>query len=116
MSRLEPLWGGGGGGGGGGRGPPPPPPPPMHTYDVRVISDPPKSVPELVIVNMSLQYRNKSKSQLTSPTPAQLPAVAVSSGHIVCTRSTLSSRSDFCSAYDLFLALFLKHYETDQGG
>jgi hypothetical protein len=32
---------------------------------------------------MSLQYRNKSKSQLTSPTPAQLPAVAVSSGHIV---------------------------------
>jgi hypothetical protein len=32
---------------------------------------------------MSHQYRNKSKSQLTSPTPAQLPAVAVSSGHIV---------------------------------
>jgi meckelin len=31
---------------------------------------------------MSLQYRNKSKSQLTSPTPAQLPAVAVSSGQI----------------------------------
>jgi hypothetical protein len=29
-------------------------------------------------------YRNKSKSQFTSPTPAQLPAVAVSSGHIVC--------------------------------
>jgi hypothetical protein len=27
---------------------------------------------------MSLQYRNKSKSQLTSPTPAQLPAVALS--------------------------------------
>jgi hypothetical protein len=35
------------------------------------------------IYYMSLQYRNKSKSQLTSPTPAQLPAVAVSSGHIV---------------------------------
>jgi hypothetical protein len=34
---------------------------------------------------MSLQYRNKSKSQLTSPTPAQLPAVALSAGHIVCT-------------------------------
>jgi hypothetical protein len=33
---------------------------------------------------MSLQYRNKSKSQLTSPTPAQLPAVALSAGHIVC--------------------------------
>jgi hypothetical protein len=32
---------------------------------------------------LSHQYRNKSKSQLTSPTPAQLPAVAVSSGHIV---------------------------------
>jgi hypothetical protein len=32
---------------------------------------------------MSLQYRNISKSQLTSPTPAQLPAVAVSLGHIV---------------------------------
>jgi hypothetical protein len=32
---------------------------------------------------MSLQYRNKSKSQLTSPTPAQLPAVALSAGHIV---------------------------------
>jgi hypothetical protein len=32
--------------------------------------------------DMSLQYRNKSKSQLNSPTPAQLPAVAVSSGHI----------------------------------
>jgi hypothetical protein len=31
----------------------------------------------------SHQYRNKSKSQLTSPTPAQLPAVAVSTGHIV---------------------------------
>jgi hypothetical protein len=27
---------------------------------------------------MSHQYGNKSKSQLTSPTPAQLPAVAVS--------------------------------------
>jgi hypothetical protein len=33
---------------------------------------------------MSLQYRNKSKSQLTSPTPPQLSAVALSSGHIVC--------------------------------
>jgi hypothetical protein len=33
---------------------------------------------------MSLLYRNKSKSQLTSPTPAQLPAVALSAGHIVC--------------------------------
>jgi hypothetical protein len=33
--------------------------------------------------SMSLQYRNKSKSQLTSPTPAQLPAVAVLAGHIV---------------------------------
>jgi hypothetical protein len=32
---------------------------------------------------MSLQYCNKSKSQLTSPTPAQLPAVALSAGHIV---------------------------------
>jgi hypothetical protein len=32
---------------------------------------------------MSHQYCNKSKSQLTSPTPAQLPAVAVSTGHIV---------------------------------
>jgi hypothetical protein len=32
---------------------------------------------------MSLQYCNKSKSQLTTLTPAQLPAVAVSSGHIV---------------------------------
>jgi hypothetical protein len=32
---------------------------------------------------MSLQYCNKSKSQLTSPTPAQLPAVALSPGHIV---------------------------------
>jgi hypothetical protein len=32
-----------------------------------------------------MQYRNKSKSQLTIPTPAQLPAVAVSSGHIVYT-------------------------------
>jgi hypothetical protein len=32
---------------------------------------------------MSHQYGNKSKSQLTSPTPAQLPAVAVSTGHIV---------------------------------
>jgi hypothetical protein len=31
-----------------------------------------------------LSHRNKSKSQLTSPTPAQLPAVAVSSGHIIC--------------------------------
>jgi hypothetical protein len=30
---------------------------------------------------MSLRYRNKSKSQLTSPTPAQLPAL--SAGHIV---------------------------------
>jgi hypothetical protein len=29
------------------------------------------------------QYRNKSKSQLTSPMPAQLPAVVVSLGHIV---------------------------------
>jgi hypothetical protein len=36
----------------------------------------------LLIINMSLQYRNKSKSQLTSPTPAQLPAVALSAGHI----------------------------------
>jgi hypothetical protein len=36
------------------------------------------------IYYMSLQYRNKSKCQLTSPMPAQLPAVAVSSGHIVC--------------------------------
>jgi hypothetical protein len=35
------------------------------------------------IYYMSLQYRNKSKSQLTSPTPAQLPAVALSAGHIV---------------------------------
>jgi hypothetical protein len=34
---------------------------------------------------MSHQYCNKSKSQLTSPTPAQLPAVAVSMGHIVYT-------------------------------
>jgi hypothetical protein len=33
--------------------------------------------------HMSPQYRNKSKSQLTSPTPAQLPAVALSTGHIV---------------------------------
>jgi hypothetical protein len=32
---------------------------------------------------MSHQYGNKSKSQLTSPTPAQLPAVEVSTGHIV---------------------------------
>jgi hypothetical protein len=32
---------------------------------------------------MSLQYSNKSQSQLTSPTPAQLPAVALSAGHIV---------------------------------
>jgi hypothetical protein len=32
---------------------------------------------------MSLQYRNKSKSQLTSPTPAQLRAVALSAGRIV---------------------------------
>jgi hypothetical protein len=31
---------------------------------------------------MSHQYGNKSKSQLTSPTPAQLQAVAVSTGHI----------------------------------
>jgi hypothetical protein len=31
---------------------------------------------------MFLQYRNKSKSQLTSPTPAQLPAVVLSAGHI----------------------------------
>jgi hypothetical protein len=36
-----------------------------------------------ITLYMSLQYRNKFKSQLTSPTPAQLPAVAVSSGHIV---------------------------------
>jgi hypothetical protein len=35
------------------------------------------------IYYVSLQYRNKSKSQLTSPTPAQLPAVALSAGHIV---------------------------------
>jgi hypothetical protein len=35
------------------------------------------------IYYMSLQYRNKSKSLLTSPTPAQLPAVALSTGHIV---------------------------------
>jgi hypothetical protein len=34
---------------------------------------------------MSHQYGNKSKSQLTSPMPAQLPAVAVSTGHIVHT-------------------------------
>jgi hypothetical protein len=34
---------------------------------------------------MSLQYRNKSNSQLTSPTPAQLPVVALSAGHIVYT-------------------------------
>jgi hypothetical protein len=33
---------------------------------------------------LSHQYRNKSKCQLTRPTPAQLPAVAVSSGHKVC--------------------------------
>jgi hypothetical protein len=32
---------------------------------------------------MSHQYRNKSKSQLTSPMPAQLAAVALSWGHIV---------------------------------
>jgi hypothetical protein len=31
----------------------------------------------------SHQYRNKSKSQLTSPTPPQLPAVAVSTKHIL---------------------------------
>jgi TctA family transporter len=37
----------------------------------------------VTIYYMSLQYRNKSKSQLTSPTPAQLPAVALSAGHIV---------------------------------
>jgi hypothetical protein len=36
------------------------------------------------IYYMSHQYRNKSKSQLTSPMPAQLAAVALSSGHIVC--------------------------------
>jgi hypothetical protein len=36
-----------------------------------------------MIYYMSHQYCNKSKSQLTSPTPAQLPAVAVSTGHIV---------------------------------
>jgi hypothetical protein len=35
------------------------------------------------IYYMSHQYCNKSKSQLTSPTPAQLPTVAVSTGHIV---------------------------------
>jgi hypothetical protein len=35
------------------------------------------------IYYMSLRYCNKSKSQLTSPTPAQLPAVALSAGHIV---------------------------------
>jgi hypothetical protein len=34
------------------------------------------------IYYLSLQYRNKFKSQLTSPTPAQLPAVALSAGHI----------------------------------
>jgi hypothetical protein len=38
------------------------------------------------IYYMSHQYCNKSKSQLTSPTPAQLPAVAVSTGHIVCSK------------------------------
>jgi hypothetical protein len=37
----------------------------------------------IYIYYMSLQYRNKSKSQLTSHTPAQLPAVASSAGHIV---------------------------------
>jgi hypothetical protein len=37
---------------------------------------------ESSIYYMSLQYHNKSKSQLTSPTPAQLPAVALSAGHI----------------------------------
>jgi hypothetical protein len=36
----------------------------------------------LEIYYMSHQYGNKSKSQFTSPTPAQLPAVAVSTGHI----------------------------------
>jgi hypothetical protein len=38
------------------------------------------------IYYMSHQYCNKSKSQLTSPTLDQLPAVAVSTGHIVCAR------------------------------
>jgi hypothetical protein len=44
---------------------------------------------------MSLQYRNKSKSQLTSPTPAQLPAVALSGGHIVYHTPNASLRSAF---------------------
>jgi hypothetical protein len=39
----------------------------------------------IMMYYMSHQYCNKSKSQLTSPTPAQLPAVAVSTGHIVYT-------------------------------
>jgi hypothetical protein len=41
------------------------------------------SCQEIELYYESHQYRNKSKSQLTSPTPAQLPVVAVSTGHIV---------------------------------
>jgi hypothetical protein len=47
----------------------------------------------LAIYYMSLQYHNKSKSQLTSPTPAQLPAVALSAGHIVYDGPNMPSRA-----------------------
>jgi hypothetical protein len=47
----------------------------------------------------SHQYRNKSKTQLTSPTPAQLPADAVSTGHIV---------SIYCKAAEWDIYIYCK--------
>jgi hypothetical protein len=50
------------------------------------------------IYYMSHKCRNISKSQLTSPTPAQLPAVAVSSGHIVYLCNISYTGMDFSSS------------------
>jgi hypothetical protein len=70
---------------------------------------------------MSLQYRNKSKSQLTSPTPAQLPAVALSAGHIVYihysaivqtahSQSNCAHSTTACCQCTLFIFLAFKKY------
>jgi hypothetical protein len=61
---------------------------------------------QIYIYYMSYQYGNKSKSQLTSPTPAQLPAVAVSTGHIVSSMYIFFSISEEASC---FYGVWVKH-------
>jgi hypothetical protein len=56
---------------------------------------------------MSLQYRNKSKFQLTSPTPTQLPAVALSAGHIVYLKLKLETLQFMPGIKNLNLIFFV---------